>query len=225
MRYLAAAGRIAYRSIEVILLLVSMWMIFAHLLSQVRVNSDFVPSKNGIPIYLRSNGVHTDFVVPVRSDIISWDAVVRPSDFNADSTYSHLAFGWGNKRFYLNTPEWKDLTFSTAFTAAFGLGEAAMHITYYKAAPQPGVRVKSFVINEEQYQNLVNYILKYLRDDHKGVMIIDHPGYGAHDRFYEANGTYNMFLTCNEWTGNGMQETGLPVGVWTPLEAGIMGAR
>lgn len=222
MRYLATAGRILYRSIEVVLLLASLWLILAFALSQIRVNSDFAPTPNGIQIYLRSNGVHTDFVVPVRNDIIHWDTLLSPSYFNADSTYSHLAFGWGNKRFYLNTPEWKDLTFTTAFTAAFGLGESAMHITYYKSAPQPGVRVKSFLISEEQYRRLIDYLIQYLRVEGKGVTIIDHPGYGAHDRFYEANGTYNMFQTCNEWTGDGMEETGLPVGVWTPLEAGIM---
>ena len=47
-----------------------------------------------------------------------------------DSTAEYLAFGWGDKGFYLDTPEWSDLKASTAFKAAFALGNSAMHTTF-----------------------------------------------------------------------------------------------
>jgi hypothetical protein len=45
---------------------------------------------------------------------------------------NYLAFGWGDKGFYLNTPEWADLKVSTALNAAFGLSSSAIHSTFYK---------------------------------------------------------------------------------------------
>lgn len=222
MRYLLPAGRWTYRILEMFLLIVAAWLLFAHALPLARVNSAFRPDPAGIRIFIHSNGVHTDFVLPMRSKIIHWDSVLHPADFSADTSYSHVAIGWGDKGFFMNTPTWADLTFSTAFTAAAGIGESAMHATYYHAAPLPGERTLSFAISKEKYATLVKYILATFRRDGKGVMLINHEGYGLHDRFYEANGTYSLFQTCNEWTGDGMEEAGLPVGVWTPLEFGII---
>lgn len=222
MQRLHQAGRILYRSLEIIFLLIAFWFLLAFILPEFKVNSDFTPPAKGIQIFIHSNGVHTDFVVPVRTPLIHWDTVVHPSDFGADSSYTHVAFGWGNKKFYIETPTWGDLTFSTAIVAGSGLGDAAMHVTYYKSALRESERTIAYLISEEQYGNLIAYLQNTFRRDNKGVMLVDHPGYGYHDRFYEANGHYSIIKTCNEWTGDGMDATGLPVGVWTPLEPSIM---
>lgn len=222
MRYLLATGRILYRSLEVLLLLIALWFLLAFILPEFKVNNDFSSPAKGVKIFIHSNGVHTDFVVPVRTSVIRWDTVVHPADFGADSTYTHVSFGWGNKKFYIETPTWNDLTFSTAIIAAFGLGDAAMHVTYYKSAPRESERTISYVISEEQYRNLISHISGTFRYDENGMMLIDHPGYGYHDRFYEAQGHYSFIKTCNEWTGDGMEATGLPAGIWTPMEPSIM---
>lgn len=225
MRHLLTAGRILYRSLEIFLLLIALWFLLAFILPAFEVNSDFTPAQKGIKIFIHSNGVHTDFVVPVHTDVISWDTVVNPANFGADSTYTHVSFGWGNKKFYIETPTWNDLTFSTAVIAAFGLGDAAMHVTYYKSPPRESERTIAYVISEEQYRNLISHIIVTFRHDESGAMLIDHPGYGYHDRFYEAHGHYSFIKTCNEWTGDGMEATGLPVGIWTPMEPSIMRAK
>ena len=49
-----------------------------------------------------------------------------------DSTLRYIAIGWGDKGFYLDTPTWADLKFSTAFKAAFWLGNSAIHTTFIK---------------------------------------------------------------------------------------------
>jgi hypothetical protein len=40
--------------------------------------------------------------------------------------------------------------------------------------------------------------------------------------FYEANGGYSLVLTCNEWTGRALRESGVRTGLWTPLSQSIM---
>lgn len=210
----------AYRALEALLLSISLWLVVAFALSSIKLNTDYkVPANNGIEIYVSSNGVHTDFVLPVNNKICNWNTSFPLTDFNGtDSTWTHIAFGWGNKEFYLNTPTWNDLTFLTAFKAAFGIGPAAMHVTRYRTEPAVSKNCTRYVITEEQYARLVNYLMFHLSNDKIAPKLIVHPGYGYNDRFYESAGTYSLINTCNEFTGNGMQVAGLPVGVWTPME-------
>lgn len=215
-------GRFTYRFFEVFFLIVATWALLSQLLPHLRVNSGFTSQKDGVEIFIRSNGVHTDFVLPVRNKLHHWDSIFHPEDFHADSNYHFVAIGWGDKGFFLNTPTWGDLTFSTAFVAATGLGESAMHVDYVATVPKSSARIRQFTISEEQYRSLITYITSSFRYDQQKVMMIDHVGYGQHDKFFEANGRYSLFKTCNEWTGDGMEEAGLPVGIWTPLEDGIM---
>ncbi|HTF04918.1 MAG TPA: TIGR02117 family protein [Bacteroidia bacterium] len=222
LTYAKSFGRFTYRTLEIILWLLALWAICSQLLPAIRVNTGYKPAANGVEIFIRSNGVHTDFVLPVRHSIYSWDSVFRPGDFNADSTYRYVALGWGDKGFFLNTPTWDDLTFSTAFVAASGIGESAMHVDFVATVPKNNPHIRQFVLSEEQYRNLISYITGSFQRMNRSVRMIDHAGYGKHDKFFEANGQYSLFMTCNEWTGDGMEACGLPVGVWTPLEHGIM---
>ena len=45
--------------------------------------------------------------------------------------------------------------------------------------------------------------------------------YGNDDAFYEANGTYNLFKTCNTWANNGLKACEKKAALWTPFESGI----
>ena len=65
-------------------------------------------------IYLSTNGVHLDIVVPkINIDSLLLYGIVREQSAN------YLSFGWGDENFYINTPTWGDLTFSNAFKAIF----------------------------------------------------------------------------------------------------------
>ena len=224
MTFLHSSLVAAYRALEALLLSISIWLVAAFALSSIKLNTDCkVPASNGIEIYVSSNGIHTDFVLPVNNKICNWNTSLPLTDFNGtDSTWTHIAFGWGNKEFYLNTPTWDDLTFLTAFKAAFGIGPAAMHVTRYRTEPAVSKNCIRYTITEEQYDKLINYLMSHLAHDKTSPKLIAHPGYGYHDRFYESKGTYSLLNTCNEFTGNGMQVAGLPVGVWTPMERMIM---
>lgn len=70
-------------------------------------------------IYILTNGVHTDIVMPTKSEQIYWNKKIPYKNTIAtDSTYQYIAMGWGDKGFYLETPEWSDLKASVAFKAA-----------------------------------------------------------------------------------------------------------
>ena len=67
---------------------------------------------DGVTIYILSNGVHTWIVMPKVNQDMDWRLYAQPQHLrdprwgNAD----HVAIGYGNRDFYLNTPTWGDLT-------------------------------------------------------------------------------------------------------------------
>ena len=108
------------------------YLLSAFTLSRITVSKES-NTKEEVTIYILTNGVHTDLVVPIKSDIYDWSNEVKyENTVSKDSIYNYLAMGWGDKGFYLETPEWKDLKTSVAFKAAFALSTTAVHTTYYK---------------------------------------------------------------------------------------------
>ncbi len=114
--------------------LLALYFIFAFVLAYLPVNSGFAECKtNGVEIYMKTNGVHTDIIVPIEHELKNWRKYIHPeATKGGDRGFRYVAFGWGDKGFYLQTPEWSDLKFSTAFKAVFFLSTTAMHVTFYK---------------------------------------------------------------------------------------------
>lgn len=206
-----------------IIAFILLYLLFAFLLPYFKANSSFENATDGIEIYVQSNGVHTDVVLPIKSEYINWNEVLPYSDFkNVNSNYNYVALGWGDKGFYLNTPTWADLKFSTAFKAAFGLGSTAMHVTYKYRSPKLTESCKKIIITKEQYLCLIDRIISSFQLKDGKPIWINHAGYTQQDCFYEAKGKYSMFYTCNVWTGETLKAAGIKIGVWTPLESGIV---
>jgi uncharacterized protein (TIGR02117 family) len=194
----------------------------AYTFSRITVNKDFEQS-NAVTIYILSNGVHTDIVVPTRHPIKDWSQQILFShNKSQDTTYPYLGMGWGDKGFYLETPEWKDLKASVAFKAMFGLSNTAIHATYHKSLTESD-HCKKIGINEQQYRKLVQYIEQTFKKDSSGKVlpVITNAQYGNSDAFYDALGSYSMFSTCNSWANNALKVAGLKCCLWTAFDTGI----
>jgi hypothetical protein len=97
-----------------ILIFFTLYFVSAFILSRISVNNR-EEIKPELTIYILTNGVHTDIVVPIETAEINWRHwITQPIFIAQDTNYKYLAFGWGDKGFYLETPEWKDLKLSVA---------------------------------------------------------------------------------------------------------------
>ena len=192
-------------------------------LSKIEVNSDVTDDKKEIEIFIRTNGVHTDIVVPIKNDIKDWSKEIQfQKTKSKDSAMNYLSFGWGDKGFYLDTPTWSDLKMSTAFNAAFGLGESAMHTTFYKTIKE-GNDCVTLSISKQEYRQLVNYIESSFERDKSGLPIfIVATTYGNNDSFYEAYGKYSLFYTCNTWANSALKSANQKAALWTNYDQGIL---
>lgn len=205
-------AKITGYSLGIFIGLIALYLGAAWVLSRIAVNKHATdPGGQTVPIYIRTNGVHTDIVVPVKNEEQDWSREIKFSDTESgDITLPWAAFGWGDKGFYLQTPEWSDLKFGVAFKAMFHLGSTAMHVTFHKQMV-PGADCKEIKISSEQYRQLVAYLRGSFRSDENGQVIpilSVNDGYGPDDAFYEANSIYDLFHTCNTWANNALKACG-----------------
>lgn len=206
--------------IESLLVFIFSYAVFAYIFSAITINNKFTETEDGITIYILSNGVHTDIVAPLKNEFIDWSKSLNPADtLGNDKNYNWVSFGWGDKGFYLDTPTWSDLKFSTAFKAAFALSTTAMHVSFYRNLKQ-GELCKKVVISEQQYLKLVELIKDSFKESNP--IRIPNASYGANDSFYDAKGTYNFFKTCNTWANSTLKNAGLKACLWTPLDKFIL---
>lgn len=205
-------------SLLVLLSICAFYWISDAILSRIIVNKSLV-NDGYIPVYIQSNGVHTDIVLPIKNDIYDW-AKFLPK---IDSAYSWLAFGWGNKDFYLNTPEWKDLRPSVGIKAVLGIGDAAMHISVYKKM-KVGTRSRLIMIKSEDYQLLIKYLQNsFAKDKNSNIILLGKPDfYGQHEHFYAAKGRYSAVSTCNTWANNALKSCHQKACMWTAFDKGIL---
>lgn len=221
--------KIMLYSMRTILILISgflgllvIYLFIALILSIIPVNKNASKSKQqDITIFLLSNGVHLDIVVPKVNIIKDWREDLQIYSFT-DEQVNLVAFGWGDRNFYLNTPEWSDLTFSTAFSALFLKDSSAMHVSYFRYLTDDK-HCRKVNISNEQYHTLVKFIENSLSRNKMGSTIrIENAGYSPFDQFYEANRTYHLFYTCNTWTNCALKTSELRACLWTPFDRGIL---
>lgn len=211
------------KTIWAIIALVVVYLIFALAIPYIIVPAEKVSEPKVVEAYILTNGVHTDIVVPIQSKQYDWSKEILFENTTSKSTdFNYLSIGWGDKGFYLDTPEWADLKVSTAFNAAFWLGESAMHCTFYKEMKE-GEDCKKLMLTEKQYANLIEFInKKFDRDENGSLKLIKTDAvYNDHDAFYDANGSYSFLYTCNTWTNDALKAAGQKAALWTPSDFGI----
>lgn len=178
-----------------------------------------------IQIFVRSNGIHTDFIVPIQTTSKNWRNLIDFRDFEAidSNRVNYLSFGWGDRGFYLETPTWDDLKVSTIIQAAFLPSPTVMHIDCWSTPPRISENCKSIDLQTFQYETLITYIENSFHKDAKGnIQLIPNKGYHDSDNFYKAEGSYHLFNTCNNWTNQGLKQAQVKTALWSPFVGGIM---
>ncbi|MCR9173267.1 MAG: TIGR02117 family protein [bacterium] len=173
-------------------------------------------------LYVRSNGIHTELILPTSNGTVDWMETIAREDFGENISTEYLVFGWGDKGFYMNTPEWSDLTAKTASSALLVPTSTAMHVGFEPAPVENDDCIKIYV-TKKQYLKITDYVHRsFLLKDDK-VQLIPGKSYGPNDNFYEANSSYHLFRTCNTWTSNALKEAGVRTSVLAVFPNGVMG--
>jgi uncharacterized protein (TIGR02117 family) len=131
---------------------------------------------------------------------------------------SWIAFGSGEKHVYLDTPSWWDITPRTIWHSLAG-GARVIHVEY---VPSPDYAVREVRLRPEEYRRLWAAIRADFALDRGGRPVrIEHPGYGAADAFYEANGKASAVRTCNAVVAQWLRLAGVKTSLWPPFVNGL----
>jgi uncharacterized protein (TIGR02117 family) len=184
--------------------------------SLLPVNRGWVEPHSGTTVYLRSNGIHVDLVMPARAEGLDWRTLLPPSHVRiAPKEVRWFGFGAGERRVYLETPTWGDLTVGTAWAALTG-GERVLHVDQ---TAEPGMELRAIRLRPEEYRRLWASV----RAEFDGPPTrIDHPGYGPDDAFYDSRGRASAVQTCNQWVADKLRLAGVKTSAWTPFAQGLM---
>ncbi len=190
-------------------------------LGAIPVNSSFTESADGMPIYVRTNGVHAELILPTRAAGVDWSVDHPPAHMRSlGEPTEWIAFGWGDRGFFANTPTWADLEPATALVALSGFGPGAMHVEYIESPRS--YKAREVKISQEQYARLVAYVRGSFERDAAGrVERADLPGYFEDDAFYEASRGYKFWFTCNDWVRRALTEAGVRAPVWSPFDTAL----
>lgn len=220
-------------AVAAVLVAPAAYLLAALALGLLPVNADWRPAmkgEGGVPVWLRTNGVHADLVLPAKwpgHGAHDFTRELPPSvviDFSHEASvapFAWIAFGWGDRDFYLNTPTWADFDLATGWRAITARGPSAMHVEYLRRPEDYDVRL--LLLAADEYGRLVDYIRAGFRRDAKDAPIrIDHPGFFATDAFFEGTGSYSPLLTCNEWVRRALAQAGVRTATWAPFDRALL---
>lgn len=198
-----------------LLLIPIVYLLISLLLTIIPVSEKETTQPKPHIIYLTTNGVHADVVLPKNliSHAVLKDQVSHPRD-------QYFAFGWGEENFYINTPTWGDLKFSTAFRAAFLESKTLLHVTRYRTTRTSWIPVS---VSSEQLEKLNSYIAQTFDETSGQKVLVNGATYTPNrDTFYRAHGNYMFYRTCNSWLNKGLKESDMKGSLWTPFDFGVL---
>ena len=207
------------RLLLAVLLVPALYLAGALVGGLVPLNSGWREAEAGTTVYLRSNGVHVDIVMPAVAQGLDWRPYFPARHFaDAPARPRWFGFGAGERRVYLDTPTWADITPRTLWSAAMG-GERVLHVDRTAA---PGEDLVAIPLRPEEYRRLWAAVrAQFVLSQSGRPQRLPHPGYGPDDAFYQARGRANAVNTCNQWVVDQLRLAGVKVSLWAPFPVGV----
>jgi uncharacterized protein (TIGR02117 family) len=203
------------------MLFIGIYVVAALAGSRIPANSDWRQPKEGIEIFVETNGVHVSLIVPMSAAGEDLSDLIRPEHLvNRDLYGTHAMIGWGHGRVYRNARTWGDVNSLDIASAIVGSDFSTLHI-YHLIDPEVLPHRKALRISPQQYRIIIRQIRATFRLSERGESSV-HPAYGPDNLFYDSNGHYSAIHTCNSWTGDILRNAGVRIGVWTPMPGGVM---
>jgi len=153
----------------------------------------------GIKAYIVKDFIHADIIF----DSKYWN------DF-FDSKENYIKIGWGDRKIFLETKEWKDLKTVNLISAFFGLNKTCLRVEFLKSLPAGS---KELEMDFDQLQVLKQYVKK----SYNKKLITKKPEYYQKGDYYESNLRYNCITNCNNWVNRGLFLAKVTNRIWCPI--------
>jgi uncharacterized protein (TIGR02117 family) len=160
--------------------------------------------------------IHTDLLIPLTPAVKTRFAFAIPDGVPLDAPGAEwLLVGWGAREFYTTAGTFADVTMAATLRGITG-DSAVLRLDAIG-------RISDFTdiplihADAVQFAALLDGLAASFSPDPSGVPVaMEHPGFTESDRFYPAQGHFNILNTCNVWVGDLLGAAGIPFGNWTP---------
>ena len=185
-------------------------------------NKDEVKHSSGIPLLIHGDGFHTELYLPVEDSlhIMNWmnwfdDSIMR----SKHTDRKLISFAWADEDWMTEVAQHKAHKISTlAEIVAMPANSSVMHIQWRDTVwplKQP-VTVKRF-LNLKQYLYLIAYIKSGFKTEQGKPLIQSYEGFYGYDYMYYSTLNYGLFTTCNQWTSNPLNASGIRTASFSPF--------
>lgn len=167
-------------------------------------------------IYVCTSLAHADIVMPSRDPLIDWSMLfptVMPPGLPAEA---HLAIGWGDLRFFRETPNWADVRPAIALSALTGRNDTALRVMAVNP-PTNDPDCRPLRIDRTGRQALIDFIRASLAPDAQRQPVAQ----AGLEAYYLAKGRYSPLRTCNQWTAEALAAAGLPHARFAPFSFSV----
>ncbi|MGR3712954.1 MAG: DUF2459 domain-containing protein [Shimia sp.] len=160
----------------------------------------------GTPVWVFDHGYHAGLVLQRESlqqfgghFAAAWLAQFPDADW--------FEFGWGDAGFYYDVPTFSDVTVGIAAKALFLPSDSVLHIATGHGSPwqvftqSDGVEVP---VTDAALREIVAFVEAGAAAD---VQLGS--GFYGESAFYEGQGKYHLFQTCNSWVSQALRAGGL----------------
>ena len=179
-----------------------------------------IENSQSTTILIQYGLAHTNIVISLSRSSLDWEILLPdlvPNQIKGQEGY--LLVGWGDKETYQSTPNWGDLKASVAIRALLINTPSALHVRYLDDLARVENSVIPLKLNQAISDAVEKRILSSFRNDKPEILS---SGYDAGDRFYYSKGKYNIFNTCNTWTGDVLRQSGVNMSLWTPFSYNVV---
>ena len=207
-----------------ILGILAAYLLLIPLGSIIPINRNYRPTTDGVDIYLSTNGMHVDFVVPTQNNLFNWADFIDSQPFDKTlENYPFLGIGWGDWGFYIELDEWDNLTAKLAAKTLLNpYTKTLMHITGHNKLPHENRRIEKVSLTNQQYLDLCTFMKSgFAYTEDQAIQLLPNLGYAPNDNFYKGSGHYHAFHTCNYWVNKGLKKIGVRTSLWTPIDRGM----
>jgi uncharacterized protein (TIGR02117 family) len=132
----------------------------------------------------------------------------------------YLSFSYGDRDFMMDEGGFDDLNITLALKSLFLNTPALIKVGHYGSFSKN--RVIELSLSHKVAAKLLDKILDSFKQK-EGKFVPYHDRYGRYYiRYYEAKKPYNLFFTCNSWSGEMLREAGIKMGLWTPFADNVI---
>lgn len=156
-------------------------------------------------LYVINHGIHTGIAIR-RADLVE----ILPNLADHFQYGNYLEIGWGDARYY-PAP---NPTFSLGAQALLWSTPSVLHLVLIPESPLQSfqqLEILQIWVPKSGYLELLQYIKETFFFSADSEVIRLGEGLYWDSWFYQANGYFNVFNTCNRWVAGALQTAGFPI--------------